>query len=60
MNYRRKWGTQIWHSSPDCPNWPQSELEAEERAEKPASGDFCPDCQDTDQGTDGAASAVRD
>jgi len=45
MNYRRRWGTQVWHSSPDCPNWPQSELEAEERDEIPATGELCPNCE---------------
>lgn len=45
MNYRRRWGTQIWHSSPECPHWPHSELEAEERDERPATGETCPDCE---------------
>jgi hypothetical protein len=44
MYYRRKWGTTVWHSSPDCPNWPQSALEAEERADIPSNGEACADC----------------
>lgn len=45
MSYRRKWGSQTWHTVPNCPHWPFSAMEAEERDERPIHGELCSECQ---------------
>jgi hypothetical protein len=44
MTFRRRWGTPVWHWTPECSLWPFP-LQSEEREAPPAGAELCPQCQ---------------
>ena len=49
LMYRRKWGTAIWHTCPECSPWPGA-LQSEERNGTPHNGELCRECQGLERG----------
>ena len=41
--FRRKWGTDVWHLWPGCPDWP-APMESKEREHRPPNGALCEEC----------------
>ena len=52
--YRRLIGTEVWHSSPECPLWPKSGYD---EMEYPSIGKLCSACErkESDRDLDSAA-----
>ena len=59
LMYRRKWGTAVWHTCPDCSFWPGS-LQSEERDRTPHNGQLCRECQGLERGESRMRSMRKD
>lgn len=43
MSYRRRRGSDTWHSCRNCSNWPTSNYD--EQHHKPTTGEMCNECK---------------
>jgi hypothetical protein len=50
--YRRLIGTEVWHSSRECPLWPKSNYD---EMEYPSIGKLCPACERREADRDSAS-----